>query len=63
MQYDSNDCGLQLVAWNSMTFLTHLWHAGAGSASFSQSVEKTVFSMVKTGLAKVVFAGKNSFWH
>jgi len=30
-------------------------------AGFCQAVEKTFFSMVKTGLAKIVFAGKNSF--
>jgi len=28
-------------------------------ASFSTQWKKTVFSMVKTGLAKIVFAGKN----
>jgi len=32
-----------------------------GLADFCQPVEKTVFSMVKTGLAKIVFAGKNRF--
>jgi len=30
-------------------------------AGFCRKVEKTVFSAVKTGLAKIVFAGKNSF--
>jgi len=33
----------------------------AGLAGFCQKVEKTVFSMVKTGLAKILFAGKNRF--
>jgi len=36
------------------------WHA-AWLACFCQPVEKNVFSMVKTGLAKTVFAGKNRF--
>jgi len=31
----------------------------AGLAGFYQKVEKTFFSMVKTGLAKILFAGKN----
>jgi len=30
-----------------------------GLAGFCQKVEKTVFSMVKTGLAKILFVGKN----
>jgi len=33
----------------------------AGLAGFCQKVEKTVFSMVKTGLADILFAGKNRF--
>jgi len=30
-------------------------------AGFCQKVEKPVFSIEKTGLAKIVFAGKNRF--
>ena len=33
----------------------------AGLASFCQFVEKPVFSAVKTGLAKIVFASKTNF--
>jgi len=39
-------------------------HCEPGLARFCQLVGKTaklVFSMIKTGLAKTVFAGKNSF--
>jgi len=32
-----------------------------GLAGFCRKVEKPVFSAVKTGLAKIVFAGKNRF--
>jgi len=32
-----------------------------GLAGFCQKVEKTFFSMVKTGLSKILFAGKNRF--
>jgi len=32
-----------------------------GLASFCPKVEKTGFSMIKTALAKILFAGKNRF--
>jgi len=35
---------------------------GSGLADFCQTVEKNAFSMVKIRLAKIVFAGKNSFF-
>ena len=50
--------GLKIPFLNSMTF-QDAWEPGL--ASFCQLVEKPVFSAVKTGLAKIVFAGKNSF--
>jgi len=40
---------------------TKIPHSVAGLAGFCRKVEKTVFSAVKTGLAKIVFAGKNRF--
>jgi len=33
----------------------------SGLAGFCEKVEKTVFPMVKTGLAKILFADKNLF--
>jgi len=41
-------------------FLHHTTKQG-WLAGFCQKVEKTFFSMVKTGLAKILTAGKNRF--
>ena len=42
--------------------LASLASFASGLAGFCQTVGKNVFSMVKTKLAKIVFASKNSFF-